>query len=190
MTWFRLRNNSPLPVNAAISWGGIIQHYKNNIPGGGGYAEWNVPGLGWHDIKIVPANGDNQFDPSKDNLSAIGQWALGAVGVAIAAGGLVLIPFTAGASTGVTVAGIGIAAGGAVITASDIVIAGINAALYPVSVSGLYGPDGYNFEVGGGEIVGTYDKDGKVLTVTQFKPLMVKWTNNKTHATGTETASH
>ena len=188
MTWFRVRNKSKLPIHVAISWGGIIQHHKNDIQPGG-YCEWDVPGLGWHDMTGVVSNGSNQFDPSKDNLSAIGKWIIGGAGVLLAAGGIALLPFTGGSSTAMVVTGISVAVSGAIVTTADIVVAGIHAALHPVSVSNLYGPDGYNVDFTGAEVIGTYDKDTKTFTVTDVTPLKLNWKNNNTGNSGTETAA-
>lgn len=188
MAWFRFWNDSSaMPVHIAISWGGIIQHHRNDIPPGG-YWEVNVPGLGWHGLDVRPSNGKNQFDPSKDNVSGIANIAIGAVATVVAAAGIILIPFTAGSSTFITGAAIATAVGGGVVTATDIAFAIGDAVVNPVSMSNLYGPDGYNIHVKGGDLIGKYDDNSKKFTVTSFQPLLIEWHNNTSHSSGVETA--
>lgn len=188
MAWFRFWNNSSaMPVHIAIEWGGILQHWKNDIPVGG-YWEVNVPGLGWHAIEVRPSNGKNQYDPAKDNVFGIANIAIGSVAAVVAAAGIVLIPFTAGSSSFVTGAAIATAVGGGVVTATDIAFAIGDAVVNPVTLSNMYGPDGYNIHVRGGDLIGTYDENTGLFTVTGYQPLLVEWENNTSHSKGVETA--
>jgi hypothetical protein len=188
MAWFRFWNDSSaMPVHIAIEWGGILQHWKNDIPVGG-YWEVDVPGIGWHAIQVRPSNGRNAFDPAKDNVFAIANIAVGSVAVVIAAAGIILIPFIAGASTFITGAAIATAIGGGVVTATDIAFAIGDAVVNPVNLSNMYGPDGYNIHIRGGDLIGSFDEATKKFTVNSFQPLLVEWHNNTSNANGVSVA--
>jgi len=154
MAWFRLRNNSAVPVNAALSWADFNEFYSNDIPPlytdkdgvtHSGYAEWDVGGAAWHSLTVTVSNGSNQF--GSNNAEAISEWVIGSVGVITTVVGTALIPFTGGLSAAATAAGaaaLAAAIGGAVVTIADITFAGVEFALKPVSIPNLYAPDGYN----------------------------------------------
>ena len=188
MAYFRFWNgSSAMPVHIALEWGGILQYYKNDM-NPGDYWEYDVPGLGWHALEVRPSNGKNQFDPAKDNPFAIEKIVVGAVAVVVAGIGIALIPFTAGSSTFITAGAIAVAVGGGVVTVTDIGFTIGDAVVNPVSVSNLYGPDGYNIHVKGGDLIGSYDANTKKFTVTGFQPLLVEWKNNNTGSNGVQTA--
>jgi hypothetical protein len=190
MAWFRVWNKSPsLPVHVVVSWAGIIQHYHNDVPPGG-YVEWNVPGVGWHDFTAIPSNGSNQVHPSTDNMASIAKFIIGGASlVAVAVGGIVAaIP--SGGSSVVVAIGIGAAIASGMIFAGDVVVSIVDASLHPASASNLYGPDGYNIEVRGGKLIGQVSPDGSTLHVTGYEPLQVHWHNNNTGKEGNEFAAH
>jgi hypothetical protein len=176
MTWFRIKNKTNLPVHVVISQADIIYFHVNDLAPGG-YWEADV-GLGGYDLTVVPSNGSNQIDPAKHNMSAVTGWVVGAAAVVVGAIGVVAIPFTAGTSVAWTIAAAGAAVAGAGATIADVTVAIADAVLNPVTISNLYGPDGYNFEIVGGEVIG--DKVGNTFTVTKINPFRVHWHNNKT----------
>jgi len=178
MAWFRFRNNSALPVHLSLSTAGVIQWCKNDVPAGG-YDEVYLEDAIWHDLTVMPSNGHNQFDKRDNNIwkgLEIGVGLLGAAAAVVAA------PFTGGASVAIA-----IAVAGGVIAVGDTVVSIVNFAIHPASVGNLYEPDGYNFEIGGGQIAGHYDQP-QHFTITGFSPLTIKWHNNNTGKEGTVTA--
>ncbi len=189
MAYFRVWNKSPsVPVHVVVSWAGIIQHYQNDLAPSG-YTEWDVPGGGWHDFTAIPSNGSNQVNPSHDNLSSIAKFVIGGVSLAAVAVGGVVAFIPSGGSSAVVAFGIGAAIVSGLTFAGDAVVSIIGAQLHPASVANLYGPDGYNIEVRGGEITGNVSADKKLL-LTGFTPLVVHWHNNNTNKEGNEFAAH
>ncbi|NMO72894.1 hypothetical protein BCV02_01275 [Vibrio breoganii] len=183
MAKFRFWNNSPsLPVHIAITWGGIIQHYANDIPVGG-YWEVDVPGGGWHDVQLRPGLRESRFDPKKDNVIAVAEIVIGSLAAVIAVAGVVLVPLTGGGSV-VVAAGVVTATMGTVVTLTDIGFVIADRVVNPVSIAGLYGPDGYDIEVGGGDLTSDEDAATSTPIVRNIKPFVMKWKNNKTNSTG------
>ena len=198
MAWFRLTNNAGVPVNAALSWADFNEFKANDIAPRhtdangnpqSGYAEWDVGGAAWHSLTAVVSNGKNQF--GSNNAEAISEWVIGSLGVIGTAAGIILIPFTGGLSTAMTAAGaaaLATAVGGAVVTVADVVFAGVEFALKPVTIGNLYAPHGYNFTFSGGDVVYKQDEnDPNKIIVTGFTPLTVGWHNNETGSHGTVT---
>ena len=52
----------------------------------------------------------------------------------------------------------------------------------------MYGPDGYDIHVRGGDLIGSYDPTTGKFTVTGFHPLLVEWVNNTSHSNGVVTS--
>jgi hypothetical protein len=188
MAWFRVWNKSPsVPVHVVVSWAGIIQHYHNDLRPGE-YCEWHVPGLGWHDFTAIPSNGANQVDPAHDNIPSIAKFVIGGLSLGAVAVGGVIAFLPSGGSSVVFALGAGAAIVSGLTFTGDAVVSGIDAALHPASVSNLYGPDGYNIEVRGGEVTG-HTENGKLL-LTSYKPLVIHWHNNQSGTHGDEFAAH
>lgn len=208
MANFKVTNETHLPIHVAISWGGIIQDHVNDLQPGKTF-NFAVPGGGWHDMTGIVSNGSNQINPKKSNVAAFANWILGGVTLATTVVSLALIPFTFGATTplataslltlttsaaaatavsAATAASITTAVVSAVAFTADMVITGINAALHPVSISNLYGHDGYKITFTGAEVVGTLNNGMDTFTVTSFTPLSLSWENSKTHKKGVKTA--
>jgi hypothetical protein len=175
MAWFRVKNKTELPVHVSISQAGIIYFHKNDLAPGG-YWESNV-GLGGYDLNVIPSNGSNKIDPSRDNVAAIGKWALGAGAVVVGVAGLALVPFSGGGS--LALVGAAAAGAGAITTVSDITVSFVDAKLHPKTVEGLYGPDGYNFEIVGGQVLGHMEGENNYV-VDSVLPFTVHHHNNNT----------
>lgn len=194
MAWFRITNNSRLPVHVQISWAGISEHYKNDLSpllptGERGYAEWDMGGAAAHDLTIVPASGTNQF--TGDNGTAAARWVVFGVGILTAIAGVVLLPFSLGGSAALVAAGITATVAGTAVTIADVVLTGLELSMEPVTIRNLYAPDGYNIDIGGGAI--SYqedDTDPAKIIVTGISPLTVHWVNNTTKNSGTETTGN
>jgi hypothetical protein len=208
MAWFRIYNRANAPINVKLTNAGITYYSQNhvrafdpNMPGGErekcGYWEFNPGAVGW-DFTAVYDTPSTQFDPSKDNVLPISTIVGLTVGIAATAAGVALTVVTAGAAAPIVVAGVQIMsasaalATGATITsvaaAGTVASLGITiaeAVLYPATVNGLYGPDGYAIVVDGG-FPYTYDKEKHTLTMEGAKPLAVSWKNNTsgTHGEG------
>ncbi|TIM37539.1 hypothetical protein [Mesorhizobium sp.] len=110
--------------------------------------------------------------------------------------------FTAGATAPVTVMGITasvaaltaigttaavLTAVGGVITLADCILMGVKFHINPVAVANMYGPDGYNIEFSGAQVLGQLEPNTDpaakpILNVTGFKPLHIWYTNNTSHA--------
>ncbi|MBV8118566.1 MAG: hypothetical protein JO081_01340 [Alphaproteobacteria bacterium] len=187
MTWFRVHNHAYVPFHVAIGTAGVIQYLTNDVPANG-YTEFDVQDAIWHDLYVIVSNGQNQIDQTNHNILKaveIGVEAIAGVGAAI--GIVALWPIASGVSLGLAVA----AAIGAEF-AGLIAIAGSlgNYFLGPVSVSNLYAPYGYNFDITGGAVTGSVDPQTNTFTVTSIAPLMVKWHNNTNGAEGTVQAKN
>jgi hypothetical protein len=178
MSWFRVTNNAGVPVHLAISTAGVIQYHQNDVPGGGGYAEFDVQDAIWHDLNVVPSNGHNQIDAQNNNGWKIAEIVIGSVGILAAAAAA---PLTGGSSLAIAVT-----IGGALVAVGTTVASVANFAMNPATIDNLYAPDGYNFTVSGGEFEGQQGPNGWVIT--GFKPISVYWHNNETNNDGTVTA--
>jgi hypothetical protein len=176
VSWFRISNNAGVPVHLAVSTAGVIQYHKNDVAGGGGYAEFNVKDAIWHDLTVVPSNGHNQIDAPRQNGWKIAEIVTGSVGILVAGAAA---PFTGGASLAIAVA-----IGGGLVAVGTTVASIVNFAMNPATISNLYAPDGYNFTISGGEFEGHQDGSGGWV-ITGFKPISVKWHNNQTKREGT-----
>jgi hypothetical protein len=114
----------------------------------------------------------------------IGKIVIGFVSAVVAAAGIVLLAFSGGSSA----AGISLAVSGAVATATDIAFTIGDTIVNHVTLSNMYGPDGYDIHVRGDDLIGSYDPATGKFTVTGFHPLLVEWVNNTSHSNGVVTA--
>ena len=184
MSWFRITNASGLPVHVSVSTAGVIQWCQNDVPAREmpretGYTEVYMDDAIWHDLTVIPSNGKNQINKADNNLWKGLEIGVGVLGLAAA---VIAAPFTGGASVAIA-----IAVAGGVIAVGDTVVSVVNFAIHPATVGNLYAPDGYNFEIGGGRVVGHYEKPQRFI-ITGYEPLTLKWHNNATHNEGTVVA--
>ena len=170
---FKFQNESNVPVNIAVSNGGVIYFHKNGLNPG---KTWKCnPAWVWYDIMVFWSTPDNRINPAKHNTVRIGTLAATSVGAALAVGA---IAFTGGAATpAVVVAGASVAAGLAGVTFEV-----ANAALNPAHLQALYGVDNYNIQIKGG-FEGHVDSR-QVLTVSRIKPLELLWENKTSGSSG------
>jgi hypothetical protein len=175
MSWFRIRNNAGVPVHVAVSTAGVIQYHKNDVPAGNGYAEFNVADGIWHDLTVIPSNGQNQINAADNNGWKIAEIVTGSVGVLVA---IAAAPFTGGSSIAIAVT-----IGGVLVAVGATVASVVNFAMHPAVIDNLYAPDGYNFTITGGEFEGHQDP-AKGWIITGYKPISVAWHNNATGREG------
>ena len=170
---FKFQNESNVPVNIAVSNGGVISFHKNGL---NPEQTWRCkPAWVWYDIMVFWSTPDNKIDPIKHNWTRIGALSATTVGAALAVGA---IAFTGGAATpAVVVAGASVAAG-----LAGVAFEVANAALNPAHLQALYGVDNYTIKITGG-----FDGhvDGRqVLTVSRIKPLELHWRNKTSGSRG------
>ena len=174
---FKFRNQSNVPVNIAVSNGGVIYFHKNGLNPG---KTWRCkPAWVWYDVMVFWSTPQNRINPTKHNWMHVGGLAATTVGAALAVGA---IAFTGGAATpAVVVAGASVAAG-----LAGVVFEVANAALNPAHVNALYGANRYTIRIKGG-FDGHVNSDN-VLTVSKIKPLQLHWKNRTSGTRGVEKA--
>lgn len=187
MSTITITNNTKMPIHAATEWNHIVQEFKNNIEPG---KTIDLPSanFGWQDLMVVTGFKGNEISHGQDWSHALGFGVMiaGALGTI---GGTALTIATFGAAGPLTApvlaATIAVTAASATALVADTGITIGNFAVHPATVPALWGVDGYTVIVSGGDVKGSFDEATGEFTVTEVSPIVVKWTNKSTHATGT-----
>lgn len=172
-------NKSAWPIHSALSWGGIQQQCSNNLARGASHDY--VVNLGWHDLTVVVGTPDNKFDPNKNNN--IGDIAMFIANIAM----LALSPVGAVRLFASQVSGDNFVLSMATTVKDGSKVAKISGKqirLSPVRESELYAPYGYTVTISGGDVLGTFDHDTATFTVTDVKPLRLRWSNRSNGNSG------
>ena len=186
MSDISVKNNTHLPIHIAMTWKGIVQYYRNDLPPGEMH-NFDQFGTGWSDFTAVIGTDENKFNHDSDAAAILGLAAV-VGGIAMGIAGLVLIPFTAGTSATATVIGISVAISAGTVSLAGAVIEGVEGVLMPASVKALFVSDRYSLKVNGGNVIGTHDSETNTFTVSKIEPLVINWENKTAGTKGEETA--
>ncbi|TPJ77216.1 hypothetical protein [Mesorhizobium sp. B2-6-2] len=174
---FHIVNDSGVPVHVALSTAGVVQYCKNDVAPKTDFT-WTLNDAIWHDLTVIPSNGQNKINVRDNNAWKIAEIVVGSAGVLAAAGAA---PFTGGASLAIAAAAIG-----GVVAVGTTVVSLTNFFLHPAAISNLYAPDGYDVDIQGGNLVG--HMNGGEFIATGFNPIVLQWRNHSTKSHGTVTA--
>ena len=183
MSKITITNNTKLPIHTATEWNHIVQEYKNGILPGE-TIDLPAAGFGWQDLMVVSGFDENKISHAQDWSHALG-FGIVIAGALGTIGGTALTIATFGGSTPLLVATVAATAASATALVADTAVTIADFVVRPATVPALWGPDGYTVVVSGGDVSGTLDEASGKFTVTGVSPLMVKWTNNTSHTTGT-----
>lgn len=201
MSTMSVTNSTNLPIHIATEWDGIVQEFKNYLEPGQSYELPAASFFGWQDFVAVIGIKDTEINHKDDWLRALSFGALIA-GVLTTVSGIALTVVTFGAAAPVVVAGIemsaaaittagvaGAIAGGVATTAGATATIVSDLRLKPAMVQGLWGPDGYNINIQGGNITGGYDKNTNKFHATEISPIIIEWKNKVSGTHGTVNAT-
>lgn len=152
--YLTVRNNcQAVKIHCAISWATFQQDYRNDIAPHGGYVEYELHDIGWHDLTIIIGAASNRFLASNNNKSLALEFVWNFYKDL-----LFDLPNIGGKY--------------AQIKAAD----GVRLKPGPLAISGIYTPDGNDVVVTGGDIQGQFDKEGSYV-ITRIDPLRAHWSN-------------
>lgn len=185
-------------VHCAISASplGIQQDFRNDIKPNGGYAEYALGDLGWHDLTIVIGGNDNKFKSSNNNKVDVGRMLLQMAPAAIVVPGIGTLIAVVGTAVAVGLdqsgtksiytPSIGSDGPG---TGSKTFVLGKDVKLVapPLTIHGLYTPYGNDIEVTGGDLIIEARTDGPDV-IKGITPLKAHWKNRTTKASANYTA--
>lgn len=152
--YLTIRNNCPqVKIHCAISWATFQQDFRNDIPPRGGYVEYELGDIGWHDLVIVMGTAGNRFLPANNGRSLV----LEAI---VKLYGDFFLEFKLPDLTPRQVK----------------VVDGVQLKASSLVIPAIYTPDGNDVVVTGGDIHGSVDKNGDYV-VTRIDPLSARWSN-------------
>ncbi|WP_306012420.1 MULTISPECIES: hypothetical protein [unclassified Allomuricauda] len=182
MSTITITNNTKLPIHAGTQWNHIVQEFKNNILPG---ATIDLPSadFGWQDLMVVTGFKDNEISHAQDWSKALGfgVFIAGALGT-IASTALTVV--TAGGATPLLVASVAATAASVTALETEVLLTINDFIVHPATVPALWGPDGYNITVSGGDVSGEVNPATGEFTVKEVSPLQVQWTNKTSGTTG------
>jgi hypothetical protein len=180
MSKIKVTNKTTWPLHGVLSWNGVQQQFFNDLKKGSSH-EFEVGG-GWHDLTVLIGTAENRFDANKSNQVDIRRLLLQALTIVTGSvlASVVLIPKQL--NKGIWTLSTGPAGPGT----GDFKLKGLDIRLNPVTVTGLYAPDGYDVSITGGEVEGVYDESSSVFTINKVVPLSLNWENRVSHTKGTE----
>jgi len=183
MSSFIIHNKTEMPIHAATSWDGIVQEFKNGIQPGTSFELPSASFFGWQDLTVVTGFNENEFSHRQDWKHALGLGILIAGSVVTVAGVVVAVgtfgataPLVPAISAGtLAIAGAVVAGSAGAVTVTDGIVRLVDYCIFPPTViHGLWGPDGGDIVVSGGDITGILDTKTNNFTVTGSSPLKVE----------------
>jgi hypothetical protein len=171
-------NNAQTLIHGALSWNSIQQQCFNDLAVGSTH-QFNV-GQGWHDLTILMGSKEHKFNENDNNKINIGRLLLQGLTIAVPGAGIALwgITMSVDPIAGTDLLRIGTRPTGAKEQDWNVKItAAPNVKVFPVVVTQLFAPHGYDITITGGEMTAKRDKAANTLLVTEVKPLHLHWKN-------------
>jgi hypothetical protein len=166
MSYITVKNQSSWPIHCLLTTAEVQRDCRNDVPKGGGYEEFEVSGWPGIDLTVLPATTANRFNRARNAYN-------------ISMAEILSIPFNP-----LVVLALAPTLNIPPQMGQSLKIAGKPIVLKPVRITGMYGPDGYNTQISGGDVDGDYDENTNTFTVKNVKPLRLHWENRTSHTKG------
>jgi hypothetical protein len=187
-------------IHCAISASplGVQQDFRNDLKPNGGYGEFALSDLGWHDLTIVIGGTDNKFKTANNNKVDIGRMLLQMAPVAMVVPGIGTLVAVVGTAVAVGLDQSGtksiytpsIGSDGPGTGAKTFVLGeGVKLHAPSLTIPGLYTPYGNDIEVTGGDLIIDSRSDGPDI-IKGITPLKAHWKNRTTKASANYVAGH
>jgi len=181
-------------MHVGTEWGHIVQEFHNFLLPGESVDVPAASFFGWQDVVVKHGLQENKISHKDDWKSVMGIAVFSVGGVAEVVGAGLAIIVTGGVAAPAVLAAVSaqtLAVSAAAATTAGIVTLAAETAVTiadftvrPAVLNGMWGPDGYEIDITGGDVTGFYDETSKKFVTTEVRPISLSWKNTTSGTSG------